>query len=116
MLDFLAAALPRDAPSILLMHHQPVRIGSAWLDSFVADNADRFWDVVREQNVLGIFCGHAHMTYETAVDGIPVYGLRSTIYQFARSDEPMLCLEPPHYRLVTVGSGRVSTQVFEVPL
>jgi Icc protein len=115
-LDFVAHALKSERPSILMMHHYPAPIGSAWLDSFIADEVDRFWNRVRGQNVLGIFCGHAHITYETIVDGIPVYGLRSTIFQFARTDEPVLCLEPPHYRLVTIENDQISTQVFEVPL
>jgi Icc protein len=116
MLDFLARTLRGCSPSIIFMHHQPVPIGSRWLDEFIADDVARFWDVVRGQDVLGVFCGHAHTTHETLVDDIPVFGLRSTIYQFARRDEPMMCLEPPHYRLVTIAGGAVHTQIFEVPL
>jgi Icc protein len=116
MLAFLARALAGHAPSIILMHHQPVPVGSRWLDEFIADDIADFWDIVRGQEVLGIFCGHAHTTHQNVTNGIPVFALRSTIYQFAQHDEPMMCLEPPHYRLVTVEGGQIRTQIFEVPL
>ena len=115
-LDFLKHALHSDTPSIIIMHHHLAPIGRRWLDNFIADEADRFWETVADQNVLGIFCGHAHITYELTVKGIPVFGLRSTAFPFAGQDELLICLEPPHYRLITIESGRLSTQVFEVPL
>ena len=116
MLNFLARSLELDLPSILVMHHQLITIGSRWLDDFIADDVAQFWKIVSGQNVLGIFCGHVHTTYEKIVHGIPVYGLRSTSYSFALQDEPLACLVPPHYRLVTVQDGLLTTRIFEVPL
>jgi 3',5'-cyclic-AMP phosphodiesterase len=115
-LNFLARSLETDAPSIILMHHQLVSIGSRWLDTFMADDLKPFWDVVAGRNALGILCGHLHMTYERVVNAIPIFGLRSTSFSFALQDEPLLCLLPPHYRLVTVQDGKLTTQIFEVPL
>jgi 3',5'-cyclic AMP phosphodiesterase CpdA len=115
-LGFLGAALETGVPAILLMHHQLVPIGSRWLDSFIADDVDRFWRTVAGQSVLGIFCGHVHTTYDRVVHDIPVFGLRSTAFPFALQDEPLICLLPPHYRLVTVQNGVLTTRVFEVPL
>ncbi len=116
MLDFLAQALETDLPSIIVMHHQVVKIGSRWLDDFIADDVSQFWKVVTGRNVLGIFSGHVHTTYERVVNGIPVFGLRSTAAPFALQDEPLTCLLPPHYRLVTVQDGILTTRIFEVPL
>jgi Icc protein len=115
-LDFLAHSLQTDLPSIILMHHQLVTIGSRWLDNFIADDVDRFWEIVIGRNVLGIFCGHVHMTYDRVVEGIPVFGLRSTAFPFALQDEPLLCLLPPQYRFVTIHKGVLTTRIFEVPL
>ena len=67
MLEFLARALQVHAPSIILMHHQPVPIGSRWLDAFIADEVGRFWEVVRGQNVLGIFFGYLRWVTDTSV-------------------------------------------------
>jgi Icc protein len=116
MFEFLAQALESDLPSVILMHHHPVPVQARWLDKFIADDIERFWEVVAGRPVLGIFCGHVHMTHETVVEGIPVFSLRSTMFQFAAQDTPLLCLQPPHYRLVTIQDGVLTTKLFEVPL
>jgi Icc protein len=67
MLNYLAQSLETDLPSIILMHHQIVPIGSRWLDDFIADDVSRFWEVVAGNNVLGIFCGHFHATYDRVI-------------------------------------------------
>ena len=82
----------------------------------MADDLTAFWELLAGRPVLGIFCGHVHTTYECVVDGIPVFGLRSTMYSFVPQDEPLACLLPPHYRLVTVQNGLLTTQIFEVAL
>jgi Icc protein len=115
-LDFLKRALRNSSPSIVIMHHHLAPLGRQWLDDFIPDEANRFWDAVSGQNVLGVFCGHAHTTYELTVENTPVFGLRSTAFPFAPSDELLMCLQPPHYRLVTVQDGALNTQIVEVPL
>jgi hypothetical protein len=56
------------------------------------------------------------MTLEQTVENIPVFGLRSTAFQFALQDHPLFCLLPPHYRLFTVEDGTLTAKVFEVRL
>jgi Icc protein len=116
MLDFLERALATHQPSIILMHHQVVPIGIGWLDRFIADEVNRFWDIVADKRVLGIVSGHVHTTYEQVINGIPVYGLRATAFAFAPEDEPVVRQLPPQYRLITVRDGLLTTAVFEVPL
>lgn len=115
-LEFLARSLETDLPAILLMHHHLVAIGSRWLDNFLAEDMDRFWEIIRGHPVLGILCGHVHTTYEKVVETIPIFGVRSTAFPFVLQDEPLACLLPPHYRLVTIDNGRLTTKIFEVPL
>jgi 3',5'-cyclic-AMP phosphodiesterase len=116
MLRFLAQALETGFPTLIIMHHTPVPIGCRWLDAFIADDLSGFWEIVTGRNISGIFCGHVHATYEKVVNNIPIFGLRSTAPQFVLQDKPLACLLPPHYRLVTVKDGNLSTQIFEVPL
>ena len=66
--------------------------------------------------VLGIFCGHTHISYEIEVAGIPVMGVRSTAFQFLLQDAPLTTLQPPHYRKVTVRDGVMTSELFEVKL
>ena len=116
MLDFLRAALQRDQPAILLMHHHAVPVGARLLDWMIADEVERFWEVIRGRNVLGIFHGHTHATTEFYIEGIPVWGLRSTAPQVALQEVPLVCIQPLHYRVVTVHDRLVTTRLFEVPL
>jgi 3',5'-cyclic AMP phosphodiesterase CpdA len=114
--EFLSAALEDEAPAVILTHHQVAPSGAAWLDRFIADDVARFWDALRGKNVLGILSGHVHMTTETGVDGIPVLTLRGTGFQFARQARPLLTLESPHYRVVTIDGGVLTSKVVEVAL
>ena len=115
-LDFLAQALQTDMPSVVLIHHAVVPVGARWMDQFLADDMGPFWNALDGHKVLGILCGHLHTTYEQLVNNVPVLGLRSTVFQFALQDEPMICLLPPQYRLVTVHQGVMTTRLFEVNL
>lgn len=116
MFDFLENALQTELPVIMLMHHHIVPVGFQWMDDFLADNVDDFLSLIAEKNILGIFCGHTHRTYEAIVQDIPVYGIRSTAPQFVPQSEPLLCLEAPHYRLVNLNNGVLTTQIYEVQL
>jgi 3',5'-cyclic AMP phosphodiesterase CpdA len=115
---FLEKALQADLPAVILSHHHVTPCGSRWLDEFLADGLERFWEIVTapqaDGKVLGILCGHTHLTYEKLVEGIPVFGTRSTAFPFAHQDEPLITLQPPQYRLVTIQGGVLTTRVFEV--
>ena len=114
-LEFLSALEPGQ-PAVLLMHHNVAVLGTHWLDHFIADDIDMFTDQIKGKNILGIFCGHLHTTYERDLNGIPVFGLRSTAFQFKFDGKPVLTLQPPHYRVVSIQNGTLSTKIVEVPL
>jgi Icc protein len=115
-LDFLAQALTAGLPTIVLIHHAVLPLEARWMDRFLADDMDPFWKALTGHEVLGILSGHLHNTYEQLVHNIPVLGLRSTMFQFAVQDEPLITLLPPQYRLVTVHDGVLTSRVFEVEL
>ena len=118
--EFLAQALRADLPSVIVCHQHVKKIGSRWLDAFLADNLDEFWVVVTNLDVkgrvLGILCGHTHITYEEEYEGIPILGLRSTAFPFARTDEPLKLLAPPHYRYVHIQNGVLTSRIYKVPI
>ncbi|GHO49336.1 metallophosphoesterase family protein [Ktedonospora formicarum] len=117
MLDFLARGLKNGEPTILLTHHHLVPVGGRFQDSFLPEQNETFWELVNgHNNILGIFSGHAHVTYERVVGNIPIFGLRSTAPQATLDDKPTVCMLPPHYRLVTVHENMVTTRLFEVAL
>jgi len=118
--EFLAQALQSELPSVILCHQHVKRIGSRWLDNFLADNLDQFWDVVADtgvkEKVLAILCGHVHITYEDEYRGIPILGLRSTAYSFAKTDDPVVILAAPHYRYIHIHDGILTSRIYKVPL
>jgi Icc protein len=115
-LSFLRRALDSGNPSVLLMHHHVLPIGSTWLDEFIPDNIEIFWDILKEKNVLAIISGHTHITYERVKNGVPVLGVRSTAFPFFLSDDPLITLQPPHFRLVTIDGNLLTSKIIEIPL
>ncbi len=115
-LDFLTSRLAGGAPTVILLHHHPIPVGIEWLDQALPQRIHEFWDAAAGGSVLGIVFGHAHTTVEAHVKGIPVLGLRSTCFQFAPAPEPLFCLLAPHYRVVSISGGRLTSEIHEVPL
>ena len=110
----VAERLADGAPSVICLHHHPIPVGIAWLDAAVAAGAQELWDAVASAHVLGVLFGHVHTTVDAQVGSVPVLSLRSTCFQFVPADAPLLCLLPPHYRIVTVTGDRLTSQIREV--
>ncbi len=117
---FLTRALQSDLPSVIICHQHVKRIGSRWLDNFLADDLDLFWDILLQpsvkKKVLGILCGHVHITYEDEYEGIPILGLRSTAFPFAKTDDLLLILAPPQYRYVSIENGILTSRIYTVSI
>jgi Icc protein len=110
----VAGRLRDGTPSIVCLHHHPIAVGIAWLDAAVLARAQELWNTIASARVLGVLFGHVHSTVEAQVGSVPVLSLRSTCFQFVPSDAPLLCLLPPHYRIVTVTGDRLGSQIREV--
>lgn len=117
MLAHVRRSLATGMPSIILTHHNVTPVGVARLDALAADDVGDFAAALGGGQVLAILAGHTHMTYEALLAGVPVYGLRSTHFSFAQAgDEWIYALRPPHYRIVTVTDGALTTEIAEVAL
>ncbi len=117
LFDHLAGALRSGRPSLIWTHHAVAPVGRSMFDVYLPDDVGRLGALIQGQPVLAILQGHFHATYESELSGIPVYGLRSTTFTLEQVGDQLLhVLRPPHYRIVRVGEGRVSTEIVEVPL
>jgi 3',5'-cyclic AMP phosphodiesterase CpdA len=121
MVAFLESSLSSGLPSVIFTHHHLVPTGDPFMDSFLPnpEEAHAFWEIVEQhqKHILGIFSGHAHVTYETVVSKVPICGLRSTSYQFATLNNEIVCLlRAPHYRVVTIDQGKITSRIVEVNL
>jgi Icc protein len=66
-----------------MFHHQPVRVGSAWIDQYIVRNAEAFWALVDGQpHVKAVVWGHVHQDYRGQRNGVELIATPSTCIQF----------------------------------
>lgn len=72
-----------DLPTIIALHHQPVSVGSPWLDQLSLQNREAFWDAIQGmEQVKAVVWGHIHQTFESEKWGIKLLSCPSTCLQF----------------------------------
>lgn len=119
-LAFLDEVLARyaDTHVLVVQHHQPVPIGSAWLDSIGLRNGRAQLEVLRRHdNVRGVLWGHVHQVFEQMQDGLALMSTPSTCFQFVPGrDDYAIDERPPGYRwLHLYPDGAIETRVVWLP-
>jgi Icc protein len=112
-LETALASHPR-LHTLICLHHQPVPVGSQWIDSIGLNNpADLFEVVNRHPQVKGMLCGHVHQHFEGRQDHIKLMATPSTCIQFlAGQDDFAIDHCPPGYRwLALLPDGEICTGV-----
>ncbi|WP_435931980.1 metallophosphoesterase [Moraxella bovoculi] len=67
-LHFLRSHLANELPTIIAMHHHPLPVGSAWIDGYILQNHDDFWQALTPHpNTKAILCGHVHQAHELPI-------------------------------------------------
>jgi len=103
-----------DRHTLVCMHHQPVKVGSAWIDTMAIDNPDALFEITdRYDQVRGMLWGHIHQTYEAQRHGVRLMASPSTCVQFApNADRFRVDEEPPGFRLLALlPDGRIGSEV-----
>lgn len=107
-----------DYQALVVLHHHPVPVGSAWLDKIGLENAESFWTVIKgHPRVKAVLFGHVHQEFAGKVSNTLCYSAPSTCIQFKRLSE-QFALEPlgPGYRWLDLyADGRMETGVCRVP-
>lgn len=81
-LDSLLASEP-GLHTLICLHHQPVKIGSAWLDRMAVDNPQPFFSIIdRYPQVRGIVWGHVHQDFDQMRGNVRLLASPSTCIQF----------------------------------
>ncbi|HYQ72745.1 MAG TPA: 3',5'-cyclic-AMP phosphodiesterase [Gammaproteobacteria bacterium] len=119
MLDALESHLQEapDAHTLICLHHQPVPMGSHWLDTMAVDNPDAFFNITdRHQQVRGILWGHVHQQYDGMRNDVRLMSTPSTCIQFLpRSKDFALDPAPPGYRWLDLHpDGRIETAIVRI--
>jgi 3',5'-cyclic-AMP phosphodiesterase len=74
----------QDKHALVCLHHHPLRVGSAWIDTINVDNGDEFFDIIdRHPNVRIVLFGHIHQEFTATHGNVSVYASPSTCVQFA---------------------------------
>jgi Icc protein len=90
------------AHALVCLHHPPLEVGSAWLDSVGLENSPEFLATLAASGrVRAAIFGHVHQAFDGELSGIRIIGTPSTCRQFAvNSDEFALDENPPAYRRI----------------
>lgn len=115
-LAFLSEALEQypDLPAIVALHHQPVDIGSDWMEKIGLTNRESFWQVVeRFPQVKIVLWGHIHQEHDRWRNDCRLLASPSTCIQFtAGSDVFAVEKKAPGYRWFQLApSGSFDTEV-----
>jgi 3',5'-cyclic AMP phosphodiesterase CpdA len=104
-------AQDRNTPTIIAMHHPPVEIGIAWMNTDPKEQwVSNFTRAIEDApNVKGIICGHVHRSIAVPWQGTSVAICSSTAPQVALDlnpidpenpdDRPMIVADQPGYAL-----------------
>lgn len=115
-LEFLERSLASGGGQhvLLALHHQPIAMGSHWLDGVGLNEADEFLGIVdRHPAVRGIVWGHVHQASDRLRRGVRMLSTPSTCSQFRPgSDTFALDDRPPGFRWIDLEpDGNIRTEV-----
>lgn len=66
-------------PLLIALHHQPVSIGSPWIDKYRLQDTGQFLQLIDQQaNVKAVVWGHVHQVFEANRNGIAMLGSPSS--------------------------------------
>lgn len=111
-------------PILVAMHHNPVPVGSQWLDPMMIANGHRLTELCAAYPQIKAFVwGHVHQAVDTVLAvGQPRHQVRlmaspATCFQFAPASA-QFALDPvdPAYRIIELApDGSLTTQLQRVP-
>ncbi len=115
-LSFLKKTLQQNPSfhTLICLHHQPVPVGSEWLDQHLVRDRQQFLSVIDNcPQVHGIIWGHIHQAFERQLNGKLLLGTPSTCTQFTpHSDHFAVDILPPAYRSISLyPDGKMTTKL-----
>jgi Icc protein len=113
----LQSAQAQSLYTLVCLHHQPVTIGSNWLDEQMVRDADAFFAVLDQYvGVRAVLWGHVHQEIDRLRNGVRLLASPSTCVQFAAGSVNFKADDrPPGYRWLELhGDGRLETAVSRV--
>ena len=100
-------------PTIVFMHHHPVKINSAWLDEMILKDSEKFNNIIKSNTqVKGVLFGHIHQVFEKNIDGTFYGSAPACCYQVLPKTE-MFTIEKlsAGYRLIELDGDKFTSKV-----
>lgn len=104
--------------ALVFLHHQPVPVGSAWIDQYIVRSADAFFDLIDSfPQVKGVCWGHVHQAFEAERKGIKLWATPSSCVQFKPGiDEFTVDRLMPGYRWFNLHpDGQINSGISRIP-
>ena len=105
-------------PILVAMHHQPVPVGSQWMDTIALRNNEALFTLLKGYpQVQAIIHGHTHQARDTVHQGIRVLGVPSTCVQFQPEASSFTAddRQPGYRRIRLYPDGMIETEVCRLP-
>lgn len=105
------------SPTVVFLHHQPVPVGSQWVDKYILRNADAFFSVLDQySNVKAVCWGHVHQVFSIERNGVSLMAAPATSVQFKpNTDAFQVDNLMPGYRGFTLHpDGKLDTDINRV--
>lgn len=120
-LKFLQQALEKypNKHALVVLHHQPIDIGSDWLDNIGLHNSEQFVEIIKQHsNVKGVLWGHVHQEFHEVIKGVNWIASPSSCVQFTPgSIEFSADTRAPGYRYLNLlADGTIESVVHRVDL
>jgi Icc protein len=106
-----------EAPALIFIHHPPVPIDVAWLDSLGLNEAQQLLSLIETSPQVKLLCaGHVHQEWSGRIGAAGICTTPSTCVQFGARAEKTFDRKAAGYRTISLeADGRYATQVHRLP-
>lgn len=99
---------------MICLHHQPVAVGSRFIDQLGLTNHQEFWEIMKDhREVKAVLFGHVHQEVDKTYHGFRLLSVPATSVPFKPGSDQLAFDSPKQgYRIITLfPGGRFNTRV-----
>ena len=105
----------RNRDTILLLHHTPHVSGEIEFLTYQMENPQELYEVVKDSNILAIFCGHTHRHFLSTLGNIPCYTVNSITHEIHSDIDSMTLSNKTGFNHCIYEEGILTVQHICVP-
>lgn len=103
----------KNKPTIIFMHHHPVKINSVWIDEMSLKDSERFNNLVKENpQIKAVLFGHIHQVFEKDINGVFYGSAPACCYQVVPKTETFTIEKlSPGYRIIELNKDKLNSRI-----